>query len=269
MPTKISVAARVLFVSLVYVVLYGLMQVAAALSLLPVSANLADYQAKVLSNLFVCSFIAIAVSLVLYAAFGLLRERPILREVRFRTISASTVIKTIVLALALRGAVAVYGVFSESVPALQESLESAPDITGAIDSFPKLMLCFLLIVLVAPIFEEILFRGLVQTELMRGFPAWVSILLSSLIFGAMHGNLFQSLFTVFCGLAMGWCYYRTGSILTSIVLHITFNTSVLFQLMIYDAPAAVQIAVSVISIAAAFFAVRSIAHEYPLADREQ
>ena len=85
------------------------------------------------------------------------------------------------------------------------------------------------IVVMAPIVEELLFRGGMQGHLLRKWknPQW-AILVSALIFGIVHGNPVQMFFASILGLVLGWVYYRTGSLLPCMLMHFINNgTSVL------------------------------------------
>jgi membrane protease YdiL (CAAX protease family) len=83
-------------------------------------------------------------------------------------------------------------------------------------------------ILLAPIQEEILFRGFLQTALVRllGRPWW-SILIASAVFASLHISKdvpWYAVAAVFVlGLAMGLAFERTKSLGTSIVMHIGFN----------------------------------------------
>lgn len=100
------------------------------------------------------------------------------------------------------------------------------------DLFNKMMynpLGVISIVVMAPIVEELLFRGGMQGHLLRKWknPAW-AILVSALIFGIVHGNPVQMFFASILGLVLGWVYYRTGSLLPCMLMHFINNgTSVL------------------------------------------
>jgi membrane protease YdiL (CAAX protease family) len=83
-------------------------------------------------------------------------------------------------------------------------------------------------VLIAPIQEEIVFRGFLQTSILRltGRP-WLSVLIASAVFGAAHlgGEVpWYAVVSVFVlGLAMGLAFEKTRSLGTSIAMHIGFN----------------------------------------------
>ena len=97
------------------------------------------------------------------------------------------------------------------------------------DLFNKMMynpLGVISIVVMAPIVEELLFRGGMQGHLLRKWknPAW-AILVSALIFGIVHGNPVQMFFASILGLVLGWVYYRTGSLLPCILMLHTVKTT--------------------------------------------
>lgn len=89
------------------------------------------------------------------------------------------------------------------------------------------------VVIMAPLMEELLFRGAIQGYLMRKWknPA-IAIVVASLIFGVIHGNPIQIFFAFLTGLALGWIYYRTGSLLPAMLMHFINNGAsvVLFHL---------------------------------------
>ena len=85
--------------------------------------------------------------------------------------------------------------------------------------------------ILAPISEELLFRGVLLQGLLRNYRPWVGIGQTALLFGIVHFNPAQSLNAFFIGLLLGWLYYRTQSLLVCIVVHILHN-SLSFGLMI-------------------------------------
>jgi len=86
-----------------------------------------------------------------------------------------------------------------------------------------LMLSFVLIVV--PLFEEVLFRGMFQSTI-RGYArsAWLAILVTSVLFAAMHPwQHWLAIFMLSAG--MGYAYERSGSLFRPIFIHILFNTT--------------------------------------------
>ena len=78
-------------------------------------------------------------------------------------------------------------------------------------------------VLFAPIAEEVIFRGLVYTRLRRAMPAWLACVLASLVFAVLHGQLLWIAYAFLMGVALTLVFERTGTLWSSILVHITFN----------------------------------------------
>ncbi len=82
---------------------------------------------------------------------------------------------------------------------------------------------FLMIVVAAPIMEEVVFRGIVLEGFLRNFHPKKAILHSALIFGAVHLNPWQFIGAALVGLLLGWLYYRTRSLIPCILVHMLNN----------------------------------------------
>lgn len=81
--------------------------------------------------------------------------------------------------------------------------------------------------ILAPLAEEVVFRGAILRTLlgiMSKKNHWVAILISAAIFGVVHANLAQFVNALLMGLLLGWMYYRTGSLVPGILLHWVNNT---------------------------------------------
>jgi membrane protease YdiL (CAAX protease family) len=95
------------------------------------------------------------------------------------------------------------------------------------DTMPNSILLFVTIAVVAPLLEEILFRGLLQNALSKRLPVWAAIALSALIFGAMHMDFYAMPPLVLMGAIFGVIYHLTGSLRVTIVLHMINNAAAL------------------------------------------
>ena len=100
-----------------------------------------------------------------------------------------------------------------------------PDLTA--DMFIQMkdhVLGVVSIALIAPIVEEMLFRGAIEGHLLR---VWknpsAAIFASALIFGIIHLNPAQIPYAFVLGLLLGWLYWRTRSLLPCILLHLINN----------------------------------------------
>lgn len=107
----------------------------------------------------------------------------------------------------------------------------------------------LLTVIVAPILEEIVFRGLIHTRLKRCMPTFAAMLISALTFGLMHGAIIAVIYASLLGLLLAWVFEKYESLLASILLHFGFNLCAIVLEGFEDVPAVVCIAAVVISIA--------------------
>ncbi|MEM9915210.1 MAG: CPBP family intramembrane glutamic endopeptidase [Planctomycetota bacterium] len=84
-------------------------------------------------------------------------------------------------------------------------------------------------VVVGPLLEEIVFRGLLQTLLLEVFgrkARWTAIVIASAVFASVHlgattWHALPGLFVL--GVALGWIYERTGSLLPVYLIHAVFN----------------------------------------------
>lgn len=96
-------------------------------------------------------------------------------------------------------------------------------ITGAKSSFVMIFA----VILVAPIGEELLFRGLIQSYGLKNFAPVLAIGLQGLIFGLYHGNIIQGIYAFFMGVVLGFVAYKLESIIPAILLHVSINASLL------------------------------------------
>lgn len=89
------------------------------------------------------------------------------------------------------------------------------------------------VVLLAPIAEELMYRGLIFGTLYSR-SRFLAYLVSALLFAVVHVAGYITLYEPFelllctlqylpAGLCLGWAYTRTGSILTPVLIHITVN----------------------------------------------
>lgn len=86
----------------------------------------------------------------------------------------------------------------------------------------SLIIVFLFSVILAPIVEELLFRKLLIDRLIvLGDKA--AILISSIMFGIMHGNFSQLFYAFGIGMILGYVYVRTGKMRYNVGIHMLFN----------------------------------------------
>lgn len=76
----------------------------------------------------------------------------------------------------------------------------------------------------APVFEELIFRKVLIDRTIK-YGEYVSIVMSGIMFGLLHGNFSQFFFAALIGMLFGYIYIRTGRIRYTIFLHMAINLS--------------------------------------------
>lgn len=91
-----------------------------------------------------------------------------------------------------------------------------------------------MIVVIAPICEEMFFRGFFFAGLRSRLPFVAAALISAVLFGAVHGgdvNLVAALQLAGFGFALAWLYEETGSLWAAISLHM-INNAIAFTILV-------------------------------------
>lgn len=129
--------------------------------------------------------------------------------------------------------------FSRENVVLEKSLQSANRLPDNI--YCALMLTFVSVI-IAPLVEEFWVRGILYDAL-KPYGDGIALLISSVVFGLMHGNLQMLFYTTALGLALGYIRYATGSIFASTVIHAGVNliSSVISLFLSTDALKDVQV----------------------------
>ncbi len=85
------------------------------------------------------------------------------------------------------------------------------------------------VVILAPVVEELIFRGVIFSGFQRMYPAFWAIFLSALLFAFFHLNPWQLGPTFLLGLLLGFVRLRTGSLLAAIFTHALHNGMVFLE----------------------------------------
>ncbi len=80
--------------------------------------------------------------------------------------------------------------------------------------------------ILAPVLEEMLFRGIILRAFLLQYSPVKAIILSALLFGLAHLNIYQFVVASLIGLLAGWLYERTHSLIPCIALHTFYNTCI-------------------------------------------
>lgn len=97
-------------------------------------------------------------------------------------------------------------------------------VIGRMDNFFDYLVSLVMLAILPALFEETLFRGGIQNLLSRWTKLPIlAILITSLIFSAVHFSYLGFLSRVALGFVLGWMYHRTGNLWLSIIAHIVNN----------------------------------------------
>lgn len=85
------------------------------------------------------------------------------------------------------------------------------------------ILSFILIVVMAPILEEYIFRGKIQSLMGEEFNVPVAIVTQAVLFGSLHGFALQKVYATLMGLVFGAIKEKSNKLQCTIIMHMTVN----------------------------------------------
>lgn len=121
---------------------------------------------------------------------------------------------------------------------VQELMPKLPDMVGKeLEAMSGSRYGYYAIGLLAPIAEEVVFRGAILRSLLGWTKRhWAAIAISALLFCLVHLNPAQMPHAFCAGLLLGWMYYRTGSVVPGVVFHWVNNTIAFALIRIMPSP---------------------------------
>lgn len=128
-------------------------------------------------------------------------------------------------------------IFANTLGILIEKIEVSEWVVEAFDEMlidPAI--AFISICIIAPIFEEIIYRGIILEQLHKRYGATKAIIISALIFGLIHANIHQGVNAFFIGLILGYIYIKTKSLLLCMFWHFSNNFLVFIVSMYISQP---------------------------------
>lgn len=162
------------------------------------------------------SLISGLLTLVVLAVFFLLRRKNPLCEAGFHT----TPVNRVCAALSMTPFLYAVVIFILSLlPAAW--MESYAEASAALSQTGIIMA--LATIVVAPVVEETLFRGLILSRLRKVMPGWLAVVISALLFGLCHGQIVWICYAFVLGLIFGIMAQRSGSVWPSLLAHVLFN----------------------------------------------
>lgn len=170
----------------------------------------------VFDNAMVFSALSGLITLAVVLLFYLIRRKKLSEALWLRRVEGPGLLSGAALAPALYLAVTLM------LMALPEAwLESYSEASAGISGGGVIGL--IAVVLVAPVVEEFIFRGLIMTRLAGAMPGWLAVMVSAAIFGVCHGHPVWFAYAFVLGVVFGLMDLRLGSIWPSILAHMVFN----------------------------------------------
>mgnify|MGYP001235033006 CR=1 FL=1 len=114
---------------------------------------------------------------------------------------------------------------------IETGSENTKQLVEIAKSFPAFFAVFIII---GPILEEIVFRKVIFGALYKRFNFWISVLISSFIFGIVHGELEHLLIYTSMGATFAFLYIKTKRLLVPIITHIVMNAFATLVTLNYD-----------------------------------
>ncbi len=166
------------------------------------------------------SVIAAVLAVAVYALIFLLRRKNFIHEIELKKIpTASCILMPI-----FGAAVNVVMAYILALVPFPEAWISEYEAVISTIAMPNSAVSIIYTVLLAPLCEEITMRGLVHTRIRRILPSFAAMIISSCIFGMIHGITIQVIYASLLGLLIAWIFEKSDSLLAPILFHIGFNT---------------------------------------------
>ena len=174
----------------------------------------------ILTDIFlILQYVAIALPIIIMMTFG--KKNKALTYFKRPEASGWFIARWSLIAFAVTHITAI--AFDVFFQALEQTGVHINDLSSPLPSgVTENILYFIAVVICAPIFEELLFRGILLTPLTR-FGGWFAVSVTAVLFGLFHMNHAQIFFAMAFGFALGYADLKARSIIPSVIAHAAFN----------------------------------------------
>ena len=156
------------------------------------------------------------------------RKEPIAKRLRIRFVSSNVIISTIYLSFGII-------ILSDELDRIIQIFLPAPeyilDLNGLLqpESILGFFLLFIAVVIIAPLGEELLFRGFLQQILEKHWKdVTKAVLVTALFFAMIHMNPYWFVQIYILGILLGFLAWKTKSVLPPLILHGINNAMAMF-----------------------------------------
>lgn len=200
------------------------------------------------------------VVLLLFWLVFLIRKKKFIKEVCIRPIPVKGILPVVVMAACFN---LITSVVISFIPWPETWMESYMANSSVIDNS---IVAWIATVVMAPVLEEIVFRGLMYTRMKKGMPVMAAAVITSLVFGTLHGTIIWAIYTFIFSMILIWVFERFQSLTACILLHMAYNLSGMgFSLIPEDASVVVWVlfAVSVVLVVLMYKLIVKVTEDIP------
>lgn len=178
-----------------------------------------------MNHLFLMTILSNIVTIILFAFFIIkIQKKNIKEELSFCPATIKTYIlpSISIFLLSFAWSFATYDLSFTNAEQMQTSVSFYSNI---FPSFGIIMMALTLLI-AQPIMEEVLCRGILLNQLKISMPTWIAVLVSSLLFGAIHlmaGGIWLVIGATLMGICFGIIFVKTKSLYVAIVAHAFAN----------------------------------------------
>ena len=162
-----------------------------------------------------------------------IKQRPLFKSLRIKMVSRETIQHSLIFSI---GVLIIIDTIDRIIHQIIPTPDYIIDLSGIMqpDSMLGYVFLFLAVVIVAPIGEEVVFRGFLQKFLEEYWKDITrAVLVTSLFFAMIHFNPFWTIQIYILGVLLGFLSWKTKSVIPSIMLH-SINNGLAYILSIYD-----------------------------------
>jgi membrane protease YdiL (CAAX protease family) len=118
----------------------------------------------------------------------------------------------------------VFGTLEQTLRGMEDQATKAIELIIYYDNTPQFLILFFLVAILPAVGEELLFRGIVQNEILQIFRnPHLAIFLSAFLFSFVHFQFFGFFPRMLLGMLFGYLYYWSGNILIPVSIHCLNN----------------------------------------------
>jgi CAAX protease family protein len=162
------------------------------------------------------------------------RELSVFKYLRIRPISKKYLLYSAVIGVSITVLGDEMGRLMDMILPIPESMFEGMRRLLAINNIWDFLTIGITVTLIAPIIEELFFRGLLQRYFEATKGVTTGVLIASAIFGAIHFNIYMLLPILIMATIMGAMAWRVESVFPAMLVHCINNTTSLVSVNLYE-----------------------------------